>query len=145
MNNYFQIEAALKACKYVDNICVCGGTFSNDLVAIITPNHKSLTQLAESLGKKEPMIKLCEDPDIVKKVYSSLAQTGRLAQLSKKEIPIKIKLVIDEWSPDNDMLTAAMKLKRKNVQNKYSKQIEKLFSTEDELNLNNTFEIDEKV
>jgi long-chain acyl-CoA synthetase len=145
LNNYFQIEAALKACKYVDNICVCGGTFSNDLVAIITPNHKSLTQLAESLGKKEPMIKLCEDPDIVKKVYSSLAQTGRLAQLSKKEIPIKIKLVIDEWSPDNDMLTAAMKLKRKNVQNKYSKQIEKLFSTEDELNLNNTFEIDEKV
>jgi long-chain acyl-CoA synthetase len=145
LNNYFQIEAALKACKYVDNICVCGGTFSSDLVAIITPNHKSLTQLAESLGKKEPMIKLCEDPDIVKKVYSSLAQTGRLAQLSKKEIPIKIKLVIDEWSPDNDMLTAAMKLKRKNVQNKYSKQIDKLFSTEDELNLNNTFEIDEKV
>ncbi len=91
------------------------------------------------------MIKLCEDPDIVKKVYSSLAQTGRSAKLSKKEIPIKIKLVIDEWSPDNDMLTAAMKLKRKNVQNKYKKQIDKLFTTEDELNLNNTFEIHDKV
>jgi long-chain acyl-CoA synthetase len=129
----------------VDNICVCGGTFSNDLIAIITPNHKSLTQLAENLGKKESMIKLCEDPDIVKKVYSSLAQTGRSAKLSKKEIPIKIKLVIDEWSPDNDMLTAAMKLKRKNVQNKYKKQIDKLFTTEDELNLNNTFEIHDKV
>ncbi len=129
----------------MDNICVCGGTFSNDLIAIITPNHKSLTQLAENLGKKESMIKLCEDPDIVKKVYSSLAQTGRSAKLSKKEIPIKIKLVIDEWSPDNDMLTAAMKLKRKNVQNKYKKQIDKLFTTEDELNLNNTFEIHDKV
>jgi long-chain acyl-CoA synthetase len=129
----------------VDNICVCGGTFSNDLIAIITPNHKSLTQLAEDLGKKESIIKLCEDPDIVKKVYSSLVETGRQTKLSKKEIPIKIKLVIDEWSPDNDMLTAAMKLKRKNVENKYKKEIDKLFSTEDELNISNTFEIHNKV
>ncbi len=129
----------------MDNICVCGGTFSNDLIAIITPNHKSLTQLAEDLGKKESIIKLCEDPDIVKKVYSSLVETGRQTKLSKKEIPIKIKLVIDEWSPDNDMLTAAMKLKRKNVENKYKKEIDKLFSTEDELNISNTFEIHNKV
>ncbi len=121
----------------MDNICVCGGTFSNNLVAIITPNQKSFSQLAENLGKKESLTKLCEDPDINKKVYSSLVQAGISAHLSKKEIPIKIKLVADEWSPDNDLLTAAMKLKRKNVEKKYKKEIDRMFSTEDEENLNN--------
>jgi long-chain acyl-CoA synthetase len=106
-------------------------------MAIITPNQKSLNQLAESLGKKESLTKLCEDPDINKEVYSSLSQAGISARLSKKEIPIKIKLVADEWSPDNDLLTAAMKLKRKNVEKKYKKEIDRMFSTEVEKNLNN--------
>jgi long-chain acyl-CoA synthetase len=121
----------------VDNICACGGTFSNNLVAIITPNQKSLSQLAENLGKKESLTKLCEDPDINKKVYSSLSEAGISSHLSKKEIPIKIRLVADEWSPDNGLLTAAMKLKRKNVEKKYEKEIDRMFSTEVEENLNN--------
>jgi long-chain acyl-CoA synthetase len=114
----------------VDNICVSGGTFSNHLVAIVTPNKKSIYELAEKLGKKDLQLeKLCEDKDICAEVYFSLVRAGSAANLSKKEIPLKVKLVPDEWSADNDTLTAAMKLKRKNVEFKYKKEIETMFNT----------------
>ena len=37
-------------------------------------------------------------------------------RLQKSEIPQRLKLVPDIWTPDIDLVTAAFKLKRKNIQ-----------------------------
>ncbi|XP_054159257.1 long-chain-fatty-acid--CoA ligase 4-like [Oppia nitens] len=132
-----KIEALMKSCPYVDNICVCGGTYSNDLTALVSPNQKNLLKLCQEMGIRDAHIHdICANHEITKRVYQSIVSTGQSAGISKKEIPIRICLVPDEWTPDNDMLTAAMKMRRKNVEQKYRKEIDALFN-DDIINNNN--------
>ncbi|CAG2110527.1 unnamed protein product [Medioppia subpectinata] len=145
-----KIEALMKSCQYVDNICVCGGTYSNELTALVSPNHRNLQKLSQELGLKDAQIgDLCRNVDVCKRVYAAIVQTGQSAGISKKEIPVRIRLVPDEWTPDNDMLTAAMKMKRKNVEKRYQKEIDGLFAANDLLSINNnnnnTIKLDNRV
>ena len=50
-------------------------------------------------------------------------------RLQKFEIPQRLKLVPDIWTPDIDLVTAAFKLKRKNIQNRYQSLIDSMYST----------------
>ena len=50
-------------------------------------------------------------------------------RLEKFEIPQAIKLVPDIWTPDIDLVTAAFKLKRKNIQDRYQSLIDSMYST----------------
>ncbi len=50
-------------------------------------------------------------------------------KLSGFEVPEKVSLVAPSrtWTPDNDLLTAAMKLKRKPIIEAHKDEIEKLY------------------
>ena len=75
---------------------------------------------------------LYEHPIIVQHVHRSLklfVSTNNLG-LSTKEIPKVIRLVKEEWSQDNNLLTAAMKMKRREVNEYYRKEIEQMFIDE---------------
>ena len=50
------------------------------------------------------------------------------AKLAGFEIPKKIGLVDDPWTPENDLLTAAMKLKRVPIVAKHKAQLDTLYS-----------------
>ena len=121
------IEAALKSCPYVENIFVCGGPYSNQLVAIVCPNRKNLLKLCEEMDLEAESIELlCKNERIIDRVFTELCLAAESAGVLEKEMPARIKLVADEWTPDNDMLTAALKLKRRSVERKYQKMIESL-------------------
>lgn len=46
------------------------------------------------------------------------------------EIPKKIKIVTDAWTPESDLVTAALKLKRHNLEKKYHDDIARLYGAE---------------
>lgn len=129
LTHSMQVESALKACQYVDNICVYGGAFSTDLVALVCPNKKALDELVQRLGKEHlsTLKAKCDDNEIEQEIYEDIAKVGKTASLGKKEIPVRIKVVPDEWSPDNGILTAALKLKRKTIETNYQKEIDRLY------------------
>lgn len=123
-----KVETELKGCEYVDNICVYGDSFKSYLVALVAPNPKSLKKLAESLGKKSTNMKeLCEDKTITKRVTEAVIEYAKSAGLQKTEIPTKYKLCHEEWLPDAGLVTAAMKIRRKNIQIFYQKDINNLY------------------
>lgn len=124
-----KVESALKGCQYVDNICVYGGAFSASLVAIVSPNKKALSELAQQLGKAHlsTLREQCDDGDVEQEIYEEIGKTAKTAGLSKKEIPVRIKVVPDDWNPDNGTLTAALKLKRKMIETNYKKELEELY------------------
>lgn len=123
-----KVETELKGCEFVDNICSYGDSFKTNLVALVAPNPKSLKKLAESLGKKTPNMKeLCEDKLITKRVSEAITEYAKSAGLQKIEIPTKYKLCPDEWLPDTGLVTAAMKIRRKNIQAFYQKDINILY------------------
>ncbi|OTF70099.1 long chain fatty acid CoA ligase-like protein [Euroglyphus maynei] len=125
-----KIETGLRSSRYVENICICTEMFSNDLVALITPNRKLVKELAKSLNKNQlSHPERCQDEEIITIVHASIKETGQKAGLKSKEIPTRIHLCPEEWTPDNNLLTAAYKLKRKNVYQFYDKEIRQMFNS----------------
>lgn len=67
------------------------------------------------------------DSRLIDLLLKSIRETGLKNGLKKAEIPTKIILVSDEWTPDNGMLTAALKLRRSVIKAKYETIIGDLF------------------
>ncbi|KAG9510695.1 Long-chain-fatty-acid--CoA ligase 4, partial [Fragariocoptes setiger] len=112
-----KVETELKGCEYVDNICVYGDSFKSYLVGLVAPNPKALKQLGESLGLKgKSMKELCENRAVNEKVTQAIITYAKSAGLQKTEIPNRYKLCHEEWVPDAGLVTAAMKIRRRNIQ-----------------------------
>lgn len=113
----------------MDNVCVYGGTFSSDLVALVSPNQKSLDELTAQYNKQLlTWEEKCDDDEIEQMVFVEIVKCAKGANLSKKEIPLRIRLVSEEWTPDNGILTAALKLKRRMIETMYKKQLYELYN-----------------
>lgn len=137
----FQVESELKSLSYVDNICVHGDSFQNYIVGLIIPNPNAIRPLAKKLGldDKAPLPDLYSNPLIEKEVLSALKIHAVKAGLHKSEIPQKIKLCPEEWTPDTGLVTAALKIRRKQIKDFYQRDIDRMYSdnTGDHSNNNN--------
>ena len=100
--------------------------------AIIVPDKNNLAKFAETaVGKKGFSVEqLCEDIAVKSALCNRLTEFGLSQGLQKFEIPKKITLVLDEWTPDTGLVTAAMKLKRKEVEKFYSSKITDMYASE---------------
>ncbi|ELP92120.1 long-chain-fatty-acid--CoA ligase, putative [Entamoeba invadens IP1] len=116
------VESNYTTSKVVDTICVFADAFHDFTVALILPNKK----IVEEIAGGKSYVEACQDKDVCEKVREIMRnnETG----LSNKEIIKHIALVSDEWNPENDMLTAALKLKRPSIAKRYSEVIEGLFA-----------------
>jgi long-chain acyl-CoA synthetase len=55
-------------------------------------------------------------------------QAAKAAKLQKTEIPAKIKLLADPWTPESGLVTAALKLKREQLKAKFNDDLLKLYA-----------------
>merc|ERR1711974_23848 len=69
---------------------------------------------------------MCSDPELQAMVLDQLVARVR-GKLENFETPRNIRLVSDQWTPENGLLTSAMKIKRKPIQNKYSHLIDEMY------------------
>ena len=112
----------------MDNICVYGDSFHNYVIALVVPNGRALKQLAKQLNKESlTHTDMCRDQTIIREVQNSLRDHGLNNGLQKTEIPTKIMLVTEDWTPDSGMVTAALKLRRTNIQDKYRMEINNMY------------------
>lgn len=122
------MEAELKTCPYVDNMCVYGDSYQNHIVALIIPNRVTLKQLAASLSLQDmAFADLCENKQITQFILQDIHSLGKRIGLHKSEIPAAIRLCPEEWTPASGLVTAALKIRRKQVQEFYQVQIDKMY------------------
>ncbi|XP_015174146.1 PREDICTED: long-chain-fatty-acid--CoA ligase 4 isoform X1 [Polistes dominula] len=125
-----KVEAELKTCPVVENICVYGDPSKSYTVALIVPNHHTLEEIAANLGiTGKTFEELCNDPKVEKAVLQELVEQAKKCQLQKFEIPGAVKLCPEQWSPDMGLVTAAFKLKRKAVQERYQHEINRMYAS----------------
>ncbi|XP_011303691.1 long-chain-fatty-acid--CoA ligase 4 isoform X2 [Fopius arisanus] len=125
-----KVEAELKTCPLVENICVYGDPHKTYTVALVVPNPRLLEEIAVNLGITNASLEeLCENPAMEKAVLQELLEQSKKSHLQRFEMPGAVKLCSEQWSPDMGLVTAAFKLKRKAVQERYQHEINRMYAS----------------
>ncbi|CAL9079558.1 unnamed protein product [Musa textilis] len=124
-----KVEAALIVSPYVDNIMLHADPFHSFCVALIVAAQHALEGWASNQGiSYSDFSDLCQREETVEEVQGSLLKAAKQAGLDKFEIPAKIKLIPDPWTPESGQVTAALKLKREIIRKAYADDLEKLYA-----------------
>ncbi|XP_014369067.2 long-chain-fatty-acid--CoA ligase 4 isoform X2 [Papilio machaon] len=130
-----KVEAELKTCPLVENICVYGDSSKTYTVALVVPQPRLLAELAARLGRPPApdspaaLADMYADPALEQAVVRELADHARKCGLEKFEVPAAVKLCTEVWSPDMGLVTAAFKIKRKDIQERYKDDIKRMYAS----------------
>lgn len=125
-----KVEAVLIASPYVDNIMLHADPFNSYCVALVVASEPALRDWAVKQGISfSDFSDLCQREETIKEVHQSLVEEAKKARLEKFEIPAKIKLLSESWTPESGLVTAALKLKREVIRKTFSEDLAKLYSS----------------
>ncbi|XP_027329413.1 long chain acyl-CoA synthetase 9, chloroplastic [Abrus precatorius] len=125
-----KVEAALIVSPFVDNIMVHADPFHSYCVALVVGSQSALEEWASKQGiSYHDFSELCSKEETVKEVHASLVTEAKKAHLEKFEIPEKIKLLSDPWTPESGLVTAALKLKRETIKKNLQEELSKLYAS----------------
>ncbi|KAL1975809.1 hypothetical protein VTN31DRAFT_4201 [Thermomyces dupontii] len=123
-----KLESVYRASPVVANICVYAAEDQYKPVAIIVPAEPALLKLAADNGiKEEPVEKLISNEKVKSLVLKELQNYGRQGRLKGIEIIDGVVLAEEEWNPQNGFTTAAQKLQRKKIVDKYRAEIDRAY------------------
>ncbi|KAL8150572.1 hypothetical protein V2J09_020380 [Rumex salicifolius] len=124
-----KVEAVLVTSSYVDNIMVHADPFNNYCVALVVVAQQALENWAVERGFSfNDFSDLCNNGESAKEVLQSLMNVGKKAKLQRFEIPAKIKLVSEAWTPESGLVTAALKLKREVIRKAFAEELKELYA-----------------
>ncbi|KAE9415387.1 hypothetical protein Angca_008629 [Angiostrongylus cantonensis] len=122
------VEAHILTNHGIDNVCVFGDSTKDYLVALIVPHEKYLIKLAKEFSlPKNDMESLCKDSTVTEAVLNDI-QSHVAGKLQKMEIPKKIFLCSEPWTPPTGLVTEALKLKRKAIEKTFRKELDEMYS-----------------
>eukprot|EP00054_Salpingoeca_dolichothecata_P011451 m.63565 g.63565 ORF g.63565 m.63565 type:complete len:712 (-) comp19472_c0_seq1:101-2236(-) len=122
-----KVEAALKGCEFVENICVYANPDHTFPVAIVVAQEGPVMKLAESLGVSGPLADVVKNDKVNASVLETLAKVSKEKNLQKFEVPKRLHMVPDVWTPQSGLVTDAMKIKRNNVYKEFRATIDEMY------------------
>ena len=126
--SYGKVEAVLKTHALIESICLYADPSKDYVVAVGVPNLSALGELAETISvENNSPEQLCNEPSILEKVIATLNTYGLKNGMEKFELPKKITLVTDEWTPDSGLVTAAFKIRRIFIIKRYENEIKQMY------------------
>jgi long-chain acyl-CoA synthetase len=119
------IENSLKASKYIEQVAIIGDR-RKYLSALIIPSFENLQKWAKSRG-----IPVSDNKDLVnnKEVNAMIQEeiTKLMKNYARVEQIRKFTLLDAEWTQDTGEITPSLKVKRRVVENKYSRLIDEMY------------------
>jgi len=122
-----RLESIYKSSHAVANMCVVADSLHARAIAFVQPVEKEIERIAKRLGVSGDYHSHCKDEKVCKAVLDELVADGKTAGLKGNELVAAVYLCDEEWTSQNGLLTAAQKLKRKEVLNKYRSEIEQVY------------------
>lgn len=126
-----RLESIYMASSFVspNGIMVYGDSDHSDVVAIVIPQATFLIDWAKqnNIPHSNSLFELCKNTQVTKTVLEEFKALGKKNALKSFEIPKSIRLVPDEWTPENSMLTASQKLNRRNIVLRYKQELMDLY------------------
>lgn len=123
-----KVEAALISSSYVDSIMVYADPFHNYCVALVVPARQVLEKWAKEAGVNySDYVQLCNKTEALAEIKRSLSEVAKAAKLDKFELPAKIKLLPEPWTPESGLVTAALKVKREQLKARFKDELQKMY------------------
>ncbi|KAL2095191.1 hypothetical protein ACEWY4_009910 [Coilia grayii] len=122
-----KVESVLKCCPLIDNICVYASSDQSYVICFVVPNKKQLEALAIKSGIEGELSDLCGHPKMEEEVLKAIKEVATTSKLQKFEIPAKVCLSSEPWTPETGLITDAFKLKRKELRQHYMSAIERMY------------------
>ena len=122
--SYGKVEAILKTSSVVESICLYADPNHTYAVAVVVPSTTELASISNNMQPAEAIL----SPDVQKAIVGRLEKFGMSMGLERIECPKKVLLTLDEWTPDTGLVTAAFKIRRRFIVQKYQTEIEKLYA-----------------
>lgn len=122
-----KVEALLKNCPLIDNICAYASSEETYVIGFVVPNQKQLQALAQEHGVRGSWEELCDSEAMEELALKVITEAALAAQLERFEIPRKIRLCPEPWMPETGLVTAAFKLKRVQLKARYLDDIERMY------------------
>ncbi|KAF3655783.1 Long chain acyl-CoA synthetase 9, chloroplastic [Capsicum annuum] len=123
-----KVEAALLSSDYVESIMVYADPFHSYCVALVVPSRQVLEKWSqENSIQHKDFSELCDKAESVNEIKQSISKVAKAARLEKFELPAKINLIPESWTPETGLVTAALKLKREPLKARYKNELEKLY------------------
>uniref|UniRef100_A0A669ER90 long-chain-fatty-acid--CoA ligase n=1 Tax=Oreochromis niloticus TaxID=8128 RepID=A0A669ER90_ORENI len=122
-----KVEAMLKNCPLIDNICAYANSDETYVIGFVVPNQKQLLALVDQYGIRGSWEELCNSKAVEELVLRVITEAALTAQLERFEIPRKIRLSPEPWTPETGLVTDAFKLKRKELKTHYQDDIERMY------------------
>ncbi len=119
------IENKIKESFFIENICLIGDG-EKFIAALIIPNKEELLNWTSLNGISESDYHQLLKNDAVKEHYHTIINDFNV-NFGKVEQVKHFELISDEWSVDNGLLTATMKLRRKLIREKYQSLINLIY------------------
>jgi len=128
------LESKFRSSPLIDMICVYADSTQPFVVALVVPVRNRLTEWAHEHGIPEAdnFEELCKNRKARDAVLASLVSVGKACKMKSFELPRDVYLCPEEWTPQNGMLTAAMKLKRAPVNARFKREIEEMYASHKE-------------
>ncbi|KAE8077452.1 hypothetical protein FH972_016014 [Carpinus fangiana] len=125
-----KVEAALLVSSYVDNIMLHADPFHSYCVALVVASQHTVQDWASKQGISfTDFADLCEKEETKKEVLASIQKEAKRARLQRFEIPAKIKLLSEPWTPESGLVTGAFKIKRDVIRKAFSEDLSKLYTS----------------
>jgi long-chain acyl-CoA synthetase len=119
-----KLEAQYRTSKYVMNMCVIADPSKSIIVALIVPVKDALRPIMNENMISSDQI---NHQKVVDAIANDLMECAKKAKFKGAEILRNFKLVEEEWTPQNSMLTSAQKLNRKQILASFSREIDELY------------------
>jgi len=122
-----KVENALKSSRFVAVPAIVAESTMNYCIALICPTP-AVRELASEAGLAASATweEVCASPVVAEAVLADVKAVVK-GKLATFEVPRKCVLIDDEFSVENEMMTAVRKLKRKPIAAKYAEQIAAIY------------------
>lgn len=129
-----KIENVINQSILIGQSFVYGDSFQSYLVAIVVPDEEPVRAWATTSSNIAdaatlPFTELCNSNVLKDKILSEVRRTSELNGLHGFETVRDVFLEPDIFNVANDLITPTFKLKRPQLKNYYSKQIEEMYAT----------------
>ena len=122
------IENMLKESSYIENCMVVGENQKFASALIIPDINKLHFWAAKNKIQFADNTDLIANPEVIKKINREIEKVNQ--KLAAHEQIKRAKIILDEWTPLNDMLSQTLKLKRNKIKAKYSDTIAEIYKNE---------------